>query len=87
MDRDYAKEGKRLLLRALEAMVKNIEQCTEVQVSSDSGTRYLASSDFDGEDIVRVYTALVSDPGEPSGGLGDLLESKLADYIARELGE
>ena len=64
MERDYKHEARELLLRALEAMVKNIEQCNEVQVSSDRGTRHLAISDFDGEDIVRVYSAIIADQDE-----------------------
>ena len=54
MERDYKHEARELLLRALEAMVKNIER----------GTRHLAISDFDGEDIVRVYSAIIADQEE-----------------------
>lgn len=50
MGRDYEAEGKELLFRALEAMVKNIETC---------GGELLCN--FRGEDLVDVYKALVSD--------------------------
>lgn len=53
METDFKLEGKKLLLRALTAMVKKVESCEDLT----------ACVEYRGEDIVDVYNALVADDG------------------------
>lgn len=64
MEPDYKNEGKQLLLRALTAMVENAEMSTAKLNNTDHDGEihhYNYYVDFDGDDIVKVYMALVSD--------------------------
>lgn len=67
MTRDYEAEGKELLFRALEAMVNNIETC---------GGAVLCN--YCGEDIVKVYKAIIIDSKENS----EIAERAIKDGIS-----
>lgn len=87
MEPDYKNEGKRLLLRALAAMVENVEMSTAKfnNVDREGETHhYNYYVDFDGEDIVNVYRALVSDD-EDKKAAADAISSGISDALLKSI--
>lgn len=87
MEHDYKHEGKQLLLRALTAMVENVEMSTAKlnNVDRDGVTHhYNYYVNFDGEDIVNVYRALVSDD-EDKRAAADAISSGISDALLKSI--
>ena len=71
MEPDYKHEGKQLLLRALTAMVEDVEMS--------------AAKHFDGEDIVNVYRALVSNDEDNKKAAADAISSGISDALLKSI--
>lgn len=88
MEPDYKHEGKQLLLRALTAMVENVEMSTAKlnNVDRDGETHhYNYYVDFDGEDIVNVYMALVSDDEDNKKVTANAISSGISDALLKSI--
>lgn len=88
MEPDYKHEGKQLLLRALTAMVENVEMSTAKlnNVDRDGETHhYNYYVDFDGEDIVNVYRALVSDDEDSKKVAANAISSGISDALLKSI--
>lgn len=88
MEPDYKHEGKQLLLRALVAMVENVEMSTAKlnNVDRDGETHhYNYYVNFDGEDIVNVYRALVSNDEDNKKAAADAISSGISDALLKSI--
>lgn len=88
MEPDYKHEGKQLLLRALIAMVENVEMSTAKlnNVDRDGETHhYNYYVNFDGEDIVNVYRALVSNDEDNKKAAADAISSGISDALLKSI--
>lgn len=88
MEPDYKHEGKRLLFRALTAMVENVEMSTAKlnNVDQDGETHhYNYYVNFDGEDIVNVYRALVSNDEDNKKAAADAISSGISDALLKSI--
>lgn len=72
METDYMHDGKQLLLRALTAMVEHTEACAKGIVDSPW---------YDGDDLAKVYNALVADKQDTAKAI----QGGLSDGIAKAL--
>lgn len=88
MEPDYKHEGKQLLLRALTAMVENVEMSTAKlnNVDQDGETHhYNYHVYFDGEDIVNVYRTLVSNDEDNKKAAADAISSGISDALLKSI--
>ena len=88
MEPDYKHEGKQLLFRALTAMVENVEMSTAKlnNVDRDGETHhYNYYVNFDGEDIVNVYRALVSNDEDNKKAAADAISSGISDALLKSI--
>lgn len=88
MEPDYKHEGKQLLLRALTAMVENVEMSTAKLNNVDrdgENHHYNYYVDFDGEDIVNVYRALVSDDEDNKKVTANAISSDISDALLKSI--
>lgn len=74
MGRDYEAEGKELLFRALEAMVKNIENC--------GGETFCS---FNSTDLEAVYKLLVSDSEKSSESAERAVRDGISDALLKAI--
>lgn len=88
MEPDYKHEGKQLLLRALTAMVENVEMSTAKlnNVDRDGKTHhYNYHVYFDGDDIANVYRALVYDAEDNKKAAADAISSGISDALLKSI--
>lgn len=76
METDYTHEGKKLLLRALTAMVEHAEACAKGAVTGPW---------YDGEDFKNVYNALVLDKQESVKAVQDGMSEGFAKALLKAM--
>jgi len=88
VDKDYEREGKELLLRALESMVANIEdstRCHRERYEDGVKVRYNIMCDFSGEDLVKVYNAIIASKEDASKAAAESIKGGISDGLLKAI--